>query len=187
MGGSGVSKAENNQDAIAQQQANTATQYGQLAQQALGQMNSLYQPAIAADTSLINAANAGNYSQMIAAAGPQVGTIGSQFAQAKQNIQNSVPSGAGQQAALAQLPAQQASQTAGVLNQTYTNALGQLAQLGASYGGVGLQEGSLQNSNLTGAANTYGQVGQEAASSKASTMGLLGSIAGAGATGFAGR
>lgn len=176
MGGSGGT--QNSQNQIAQQQANTGSQYAALAQQSLGQMNALYQPAISYDTGLVNAANSGNYSQLIQAAGPQLGTISSQFQQAKQNIANTTPAGAGAQAAQAMLPGQQAGAVAGTLNQGYNNALSQLTQLGASYGGVGLQEAGAGLSGLSGAANTYGTVGQEQASAKSSTMGLLGSLAG---------
>lgn len=183
----GPSKAtETAQTNIAQQQANTASQYGALAQQSLGQMNTLYQPAISYDTGLVNSANSGNYGQLIQAAGPQIGTISSQFQQAKQNISNSTPAGAGAQAAQAMLPGQQASAVSGTLNQSFNNALTQLTQMGASYGGVGLQEAGAGLSGLSGAANTYGTVGQEQAAGKASTMGFLGSLAGGAGAGVGG-
>lgn len=175
----GPSKAtQQAQTNIAQQQANTASQFGALAQQSLGKMDALYQPAISYDTGLVNAANSGNYSQLIQGAGSQIGTISNQFNQAKQNISNTVPAGAGAQAAQAILPGQQAGAVAGTLNSSYQGALSQLAQMGASYGGVGLSEGNTQLSGLQGAASTYGQVGQEQAAGKASTMGFLGSLAG---------
>lgn len=185
MGG-GPSKTEQAQTQIAQTQASTAAQYGQLAQQSLNQMNTLYAPAIAADTSLVNSAQSGNYAQLIQAAGPQVGTISGQFDAAKQNLANSVPAGAGRQAAQAMLPGQQAGAVAGTLNTAYTGALSQLAQMGASYGGVGLQEAGAQLSGLSGSANTYGAVGQEQAEGKASTMGFLGSLAGGAGAGIGG-
>lgn len=142
-------------------------------------MNNLYAPAISYDTGLVNAANSGNYSQLIQAAGPAVGNISNQFNSARQTIANTTPAGAGAQAAQAILPGQQAGAVASTLNSSYTGALSQLAQMGASYGGVGLQEAGAGLSGLSGAANTYGQLGNQQAQGKASTMNFLGQLGGA--------
>lgn len=178
MGGPG--KTESQQSQLASTEANTAQTYAGLAQQSLGTMNQLTAPAISYNQGLVNAANSGNYSQLISAAGPAVGANSQAGQQAAQNIRNTVPAGAGQQAALAALPYQVGNANAAALNQSYTGALNNLTQIGAAYGGVGLQEGSLNTSNNTAAASTLGQVGQEQSASKASTMGLLGSLAGLG-------
>ena len=149
-------------------------------------MNALTQPAISYNQGVVNAANSGNYAGLIQAAGPATGAISQQAQQAQQQIRNSVPAGAGQQAALAQLPQQVASQEASTLNQTYQGALNNLTQIGAAYGGVGLQESGLSTSAANSAGSAYGAVGQEQAASKASTMGFLGQIASAGGTALGG-
>lgn len=186
MGGP-PSSLTNAQTNLANQSASTASQYSQLAQQSLGQMNTLTAPQIAADQGLINAANSGNYSQLISAAGPAVGANSQAGQQAAQNIRNTIPAGAGQQAALAQLPFQVANANAGSLNQSYQGALSNLTQIGAAYGGIGLQEGGLNVSNTQAGQAGYAQIGNQDAQSKASTMGLLGSLAGAAGTAYGGR
>jgi hypothetical protein len=182
MGGGPSESVQRQQAQIAQQQQQTAQQYEQLSQQALGKMDTLTQPAISHDTNLINAANKGNYNQLISAAGPAVGTISQGAMQAKQNIMNTIPQGAGRDAVLASIPLQQANQTSAALNQAYNSALGNLTQIGAAYGGVGLQEGTTSLAGFQGAANTTGQLGEEQVQGKANTLGFIGSLAGAAGT-----
>lgn len=128
----------------------------------------------------MNAANSGNYSQLIQAAGPAVGANAQGAQQAAQTIRNTVPAGAGQQAALANLPFQEANANASSLNSAYQGALGNLTQIGAAYAGVGLNSAS-------GAQSGYQAVGSEQAASKAATMGFLGNLAGAAGTIFEGK
>lgn len=174
MGGPNPSSQNN----VANSQQNSANLYSQLSQQSLAKQDALYQPAISYNTGLVNAANSGDYSQLIQAAGPQLGTISQNFQQAKQNIGNTVAPGAGAQAAQAMLPGQQAGAIASTLNQSYTGALNNLSQLGAAYGGESLQFAGAGLSGLAGASNTYGNVANQEAQGKSSTMNLLGSLAG---------
>lgn len=141
-------------------------------------MNQLTQPAVQYNQGLVNAANSGNYSQLIQAAGPAVGANALAGQQAQQQIRNTIPAGAGQQAALGQIPYQVGQANASSLNQAYTGALNNLTQIGAAYGGVGLQEGGLNVSGTQAAGSTLQAVGSEQAASKADMTGLLGSIAG---------
>lgn len=177
MGGANGSVIKQ-QNAIAQQQEQTAQQYANMSQQSLNQMNTLTQPVANYYQHLVGSANSGNYNALVSAAGPQLGVVSQQMDAAKQNIMSTVPAGAGQQAALAQLPIQSATATAGALNQGYTGALGGLQQIGAAYGGVGLQEAGATQSALSGAASTTAQIGNEQAQGKADSMGFLGSLAG---------
>lgn len=170
--------------ATAQQQA--ATQYGQLAQQSLGQMNTLTQPAINYYSGLVNAANSGNYGGLVQAAGPTLGTISQQGQAAQNNIISGTPAGQGRNEALALLPGQQANAVSSTLNQQYNAALGNLTQLGAAYGGLGTSLAGAQLSGLGGAATTYGNVANQQAQSKADTTNLLGSLAGAAGTAASG-
>lgn len=173
---------QQSQEKLADSQATAAQQFANLSQQSLSQMNTLTQPAVNHDMGLINAANSGNYSQLIQAAGPTVGANSQAAQQAAQNIRNNIPAGAGQQAALAQIPFQLGNANAGALNQAYTGALGNLTQIGAAYGGVGLNEAGISTNSANAAGSAYGQIGNEQAQSKATTMGFLGSLAGAAGT-----
>lgn len=94
---------------------------------------------------------------------------------------NNIPAGAGQQAALAQLPIQEGTANATALNSAYQSALGNLTQIGSLFGSTGLQEAGAGLSGLQGAASTTSSIGNQQAQGKASTMGFLGELAGAGA------
>ena len=165
---------------IATQQTATGQQFGVLAQQSLQQMNTLEAPAINYYSGLVNSANQGNYNQLVQSAGPTLGNITQQQNAALENIYSNVPAGAGRDYALAMLPQNTAGQVAQTLNSSYTGALSNLAQLGAGYGSTGLQEAGASLSGLSGASQTQGTVMNAQAQSKASTMGFLGALAGAG-------
>lgn len=167
---------------IATQQTQLGQQYAGLAQQSLSQMNTLEQPAISYYSNLVNSANSGNYNALVQAAGPTLGTIAQQQNAAQENIYANVPAGAGRDYALAMLPQNTAGQVSQTLNQQYTGGLQSLAQLGAGYGSVGLQEAGAGLSGLSGASQTQNTVMQSQQQSKAATMGFLGSLAGGGAS-----
>lgn len=177
---SGPGKTESNQDTLAQQQQATSQQYANLAQQSLGTMNQLTAPAISYDTGLATAAKSGDYSQLIQASGPALGTNALAAKGAEAQIRNNIPAGAGQQAALAQIPIQEGTANASALNQAYQGALNNLTQIGAGYGALGTQEAGAGISSSNSAGSTYQSVGNEQAATKAANMNFLGSLAGAG-------
>jgi hypothetical protein len=143
-------------------------------------MNTLEKPAIDYYSNLVNSANSGNYNALVRSAGPVLGNITQQQQSAKENIYSNAPAGAGRDYALAMLPQNTAGQVSSALNSSYTTGLNTLAQLGAGYGSVGLQEAGAGLSGLSGASQTQGSVMNAQAQTKASTMGFLGSLAGAG-------
>lgn len=149
-------------------------------------MQALTAPQIASSTGIVNAANSGNYAGLIQAAGPAVGTNNQAGAAAKQQILNTIPAGAGQQAALAQLPYQVANANAGSLNSAYQGALSNLTQIGAAYGGVGLSEAGAGTSAANSGQAGYSAIGNEQAAGKADTMGFLGQLAGGAGTAVGG-
>jgi hypothetical protein len=179
MGG-GNSQAQQIQQSTAQEQLNLEQQYAQTAAQYLGYGQSLQQPFVQQQQALAS----GNPEAVISAAGPQLGNISKGYQQAAENIYNTTQPGAGQQEALAQLPIQQTSQTSSYLNGLITQAPQNLAQLGASYLGLGTtQEGAAQGAG-TLSNSAAGSIVQENNQSKASTMSFLGSLAGAAASPF---
>jgi len=170
-------QVEQAQTNLANEQAAQAASLASVSQQSLNQMNTLTAPAIQYNQGIVSAANAGNYSGLIQAAGPATGAITQQATQAKQNILNQIPAGAGQQAALAQLPYQTANAEASTLNNSYNSALQNLTQIGAAYGGVGLQSAGASTSAANSGQAGYQAVGNEQAQAKSDVTGLLGSAA----------
>ena len=128
------------------------------------------------DTSVINAANSGNYSQLIGASGAQIGNINQQAAGAKSNILQNIPAGPGRDAALANLPAQTGNAVASTLNSTYNNALQQLAGIGTTQAGIGLQGAGGGISALGGASSSNQAYAQQTAA--ASPWNIVASLAG---------
>lgn len=155
-----------------------------MSQQALSNLTTYTQPLVNADTSLVNAAQKGDYSQLIQASGSNIGTIDQQASQAKSNILSSMPAGPGRDVALAQIPGQTGNAIASTLNSTYQGALGQLAQLGGQFGNIGLQAAGGNLSGLQGGATTNVQLGQmQAAASPWNAVSSLVGAAGQAASG----
>ena len=172
-----------------QQQNALESQYLQFAQQRFNQGDILQQPLI----SKLQSLTSGDPNAVISAAGPELGNIAKSGQAAKANIFNTIPAGAARDFALSQVPMQQYSQTAGYLNNIINQAPQELAQIGSAQQGLG--------TTLTGAAQGFGTLGtsqaglagttaynqqQIAAQQKASTLGFIGSLAGATGSAFSG-
>jgi hypothetical protein len=166
----------NNLTATQNSQAGLGNQYSALASQQLSNANASLQPAINYYSGITSSAQNGNYSGLIQAAAPQIGTIASGEKQAQANILQTIPPGAGRDAALAGLPAQQSAATASTLNQTYQQALQGLTGISQIQSGVGLQEGGAGLSAFSSAANTQQNIYQDKTQAKASTMSNIGSL-----------
>jgi hypothetical protein len=189
MGGGPSQQSTNTQNQImsqelanSQQQTQLENQYLQFAQQRMNKGDVLLQPLINRYTALTS----GDPNAVISAAGPELGNIARSGQAAKEQIYNTVAPGAGRDVALAQLPLQQNTQTAGYLNNIINNAYTGIGQLGAAEQGLSLQQtGAAQGfagigtSQASLAGNTAFNQQQIAAQNKASTMGFLGSLAGA--------
>jgi hypothetical protein len=174
----GAGKTEKQEQALSAQQLQLGQKYSDMADKSMSELTTLTAPQVTANTNLINAANSGDYSKLIQAAGPQVGTVSSGMEQARQQIINSVPAGAGRDAALAQIPIQASGAQASALNQAYTGALNSQTQIGSMFGGIGLQQAGAGISSTNAASSTLSNVAQQQNQGKASTMGFLGSLAG---------
>lgn len=166
----------NNQQAIEQQQVNTSNQANAISQQEYQQQQQLEAPAIGFYQGLINGAPGATNS----AAAPLISNITQGQNAAIETIKNTVPQGAGQQYALSQVPIQENSQIASTLNNVTTGAYSSLANIGAGLGSNSIQELGATLSGLSGASSTGSSVLQAQNQAKASTLGVFGSLLGAG-------
>jgi len=97
----GGDQGQGQQNQITQQQLGVEQQYLGMAQNQLTQEQTLTAPQKTYNTGVINAAESGNYSNLISAAGPATGTIAQTEKQAQEQIMSSVPAGPGRDYALA--------------------------------------------------------------------------------------
>ena len=168
---------------IASQNQALSQQYADLAKGQLQRSNTLEQPLVAHNASITS----GNMPAIISSIGPQLGSITQQTKQAQANIYNTIPQGAGRDFALGQNQIGQGQQISNLIGNSYNTALQSQAALGGEALGAGLQqEGATLSANqgATSAAGLTSQTGanmsQEAAQNKSTSMGLIGSLLGAG-------
>lgn len=173
MGGGGNS-AQQASTAISQQQANTGQEFVNLAQNSLAQSTALEQPLVNFYSSILS----NQPGALNTAISPQLGNIAKNSQQTQANIMNTVPAGAGRDAALAQAQVQQGQQTAQTQNTAINSAYTGLAQLGAAQAGVGLSEAGAGLSGFSGAQQGYQVQEQAQAQEKSATLGAIGSIVG---------
>jgi hypothetical protein len=174
MGGN--NDATNQENSIAQQQIGIAQQANTLSQQQMAQRQALQAPAIDQLTKIIS----GDKNALTSATSVPIGQLAKSAQATKENIYDQIPAGAGRDVALAQNTMNKNTGVASFLNDTYMKAFPALAQMGSESGNVGLQALGGSENAFSGASSTTGQVMQADSANKASTMGLLGSLAGAG-------
>jgi len=176
----GPSQAQTQQQNIAAQQNQEGLALEQqslnLQQQGLNEE----QPAINYYTALTS----GNPNLALSAAAPQVSQISKSANTAQQQIADTIAPGAAQQIAQGQVIQGANTQLANTLNTTETSAFDKLANLGAGIGAFSLQDLGAGLGSVQSSASNYGQVSQEQNAQKASTLGLLGGLAGTGASFF---
>src|SRR5579872_563045 len=177
MGGGGIKSTQNQEQSVANQYQGVAGGLEQFAAPLLNEGVSLQQPLI----NLLQSYMSPDPSARLTANAIPIGNIKSQDQVATDSIFNNVAPGAGRDFALAKLKEGEASQISGLLNRTYESAAPGLAQVGSGLTGTGLQVYGGALSALGGATGALGQIGQQQEQGKASTLGFLGSLAGAGA------
>lgn len=182
MGGPGsqYTAAQNTEAQVSQEQLGISQQQNQLQQANYQRMLSLEQPLISQQTALAS----GSPQAALRAVSPQVGTIASGFNAAKEQIMNSVPAGPARDYALSQLPLQKDTAISGVLGQAVAAAPQQLANIGAGFGGLSLQELGASLSGASGAGTTSANIAGQANQAKANQLSLLGSLGGAAGEAF---
>ena len=170
---------------LSQQQIDIAKQQNELAAQNYQRMLTLEQPAISYNQALAS----GDTTAMFKAAAPTLSTISSQAEAAKSSIYDTVAPGAARDFALSQLPIATRTAEAGALTSAQQQSYNALANLGAGFGGLNLQEVGAALSglggagtSLSGASQTQQSIMGAQAQAKSSTMGFLGQLAGAAGT-----
>jgi len=128
----------------------------------------------------------GDYDKMIQASAPALANLTKQFTQARGNIMDTVPSGAGRAFGLASLERDRAGQSAALINKGYTDSFGNLATLGQQQAGIGLQQLGAGLNSSNSAAQQNASIQQVQQQQKASQLGLIGSLAGAAGGAFGG-
>lgn len=181
-GGKEREETDARQAAIAQSQYQTGQDLTKSGQSITTQGLDLFNPAIDFYKGLAS----GDYNKMIQTAAPILSNISKQYTNTKQNIMDTTPSGAGRAFALATLGREQANANAGALNNAYTSAFTNLAGIGNTVSGIGLQQTGAGLRGTEGAAQTNNQLQQIQQQRKASQLGFFGSLAGAAAAPFTG-
>lgn len=182
--------AENGQMAAAQQQASIAQQqlalgqqYSGLASTELARRTALEQPAIQFNSALAS----GDRGALLSAAALPISNITHAAEAAKAAAYNNAPAGAARDFALTQIDRGKSDNVAQFINQAFLGSHDALSKFGAEALQSGLQqegaglrgtEGGEQST--AGSAQTYNTIQQQAAQRKASTMNLIGQLAGIG-------
>ena len=173
----GTPKATGTQEAITQQQLSLQQQQQDLANKEYSTAMTLEQPLIDQSQKLIS----GDPGAQASAAAPYISQITAQKNAGLEAINNTVGPGAARDYAKTQAQLGEGSQIASTVNQLTNSAYGTLSGLG-----IGQQNFSLQNtgaalSGLQGASQSNQAVMQAQEQAKASTMGFIGQLVGAGA------
>lgn len=174
MGGGGIKDTQNQEKAIADEQQATAHEQLGFAQQRLARGDALEQPLINYLSKVIG----GNSLATHQALATPLSNITASAAQNKANIYNTVPAGAARDYALAANHINTGNQVASLTNSTFMSAFPTLAQLSGAQYSTGLQQTGAGITSESNAATTTGNVLQSQNAQKASTLGLVGSLAG---------
>jgi hypothetical protein len=173
-GPSGAEQAQSQQltsAQIANMNASTAQ-----SQQLFGETN----PGLTMAESYYQSLASGNQSKIFSAIAPAVSQINSASQGAVQNIRNNTPRGGVEQLAEANVQQQRAGQIGQLATSAYTGAAPALASLSGQ--GIGLSINEMANATSAGSAasSNLNALMQNQAQGKGTTMGFLGSLAGAG-------
>ena len=176
----GGDSGQGTQKAITNTGTSTAGNFLSMANNSISSGQNLINPLEQYNTGIIDSATKGNESALISAAGPQITNITGMQKQAQESIYNSMPAGAGRDAALAEGKLKEGTDVSTSLNQLFQQALTQNATLGAGTQALGLQEAGagLNSLNIGSQSNQASMQASEQA--KSSTMSFLGSLAGMG-------
>lgn len=166
----------NEQNKIAQGQLDLATSQQAKSNEILG----IVEPGLKEAEAYYSSLASGDPNKIMTAIGPAASGIEESTAAAKKNIAAFTPRGGAQDLALQEADISAAGQVGNLKTQAYTSAFPALASLFS--GGAAISVNQIANAiaSAQGASQTTANIGQEQAQGKASTMGFLGSLAGAG-------
>jgi hypothetical protein len=154
-----------------QQSAAEGSQLFNLALPGLEQSEAYYGKLASGDPTALSRANA-----------PAIQQIGAASDSAKKSIVQDNPRGGERNLALEEADITKGAQTSQLTTGSYVNSFGSLAGLGGQNVSQGTAATSTGLQGMNAAANQYGQLQQLNNSQKATSLGFLGSLAGAGAT-----
>jgi hypothetical protein len=174
----GGDQGQGQQKQITSSALSTEQQYLDMASKSLTQGQNLIAPLEQYNAGIIKSATSGDESALISAAGPQITNITKLANQAKESAYNNLPAGAGRDAALAEGKLNEGTNIATALNQLFQNALTSNATLGAATEAVGLQETGAGLNALNMGSQSNQAVMSANEQGKASTMSMIGSLAG---------
>ena len=187
MGGPSTSTANNitqEQLGISQQQLGIEQQALNTSNQEQAQYQQLTAPAIAYNTALAS----GDPNAIMTALAPQTQALSQERSQNQEQIYESMPAGAARDYAIGQNNQNVNSQTANLQASAVAQAPNTLANIGAGFGSNALQElgaalgfGNSATSATNAASTTNQGVMNVQEQGKASTLGVIGSLLGAGA------
>lgn len=177
MGGPSQSTI-NTQNALTQEQIGIQQQSLAGSQQDRAARVAAQQPAI----DQYSALSSGDSSAIMKALVPQLTGVTQGTAAAKEGIYESVGPGAARDVALAQNQVNQGNQTAALRANAVSSSYDKLANIGAGLGSFSLQELGAGISSGQAASSSNQSIMQAQEQSKASTLGFLGELAGAGAS-----
>lgn len=172
----GKSKAEGQAGTIAARQSEGSEADRASAEAYRKQMDEYLKPAIEYNRVLAT----GNKDAAMTASAPLISGITSASRANKEAIYDNVPAGAARDFALASNDLTTRSNVAATLSQKFIEAQDKLANIGSGLGSFSLQTLGSSLRGAEGAANTNSTVMQAEQQRKASTMGFLGGLAGAG-------
>lgn len=174
MGGPSGSTIDK-QNQIAQGQLDLAKSQQAKSEEVLG----VVEPGLKTAESYYAKLASGDAGEIMSAIAPGIAGITSATEGAKQSIRTTMPRGGAQDLALEEADISKAGQVGNLKVQSYTSSFPALASLFS--GGAGISVNQIANAiaSAQGASSTVGAIGQEQAQGKATTMGFLGSLAGA--------
>jgi hypothetical protein len=180
MGKASSSESQSLQDAQTQL-AQTMSATGQQSAKEGSTLFNMALPGLQQSETYYSKLASGDPAALARANAPAIGQIDAKVDSAKKNIIQDNPRGGERNLALEQADITKGAQTSGLTTGSYTSSFGSLAGLGGQNvsQGTAATSAGLQGENA--AANQYGQLQQLNNEQKASSLGFLGSLAGAGA------
>lgn len=147
-----------------------------------GALFNLALPGLEQSESYYGKLASGDPAALARANAPAIQQIGSATTGAKKNITQDMPRGGERNLALEEADLSQGAQISNLTTGSYVGSFGSLAGLGGQNVSQGNAATATGIQGMNAAANQYGQLQQLSNEQKATSLGFIGSLAGAGAT-----
>ena len=180
-----MSKPSGESQSLQDSQTNLANQMAATGKQSAAEGSTLFNlalPGLEQSESYYNKLATGDPAALSRANAPAIQEIGSKSNAAKKNIIADTPRGGERNLALEEADLTKGAQVSNLTTGSYVGSFGSLAGLGGQNVSQGTAATGTGLQGMNSAANQYGQLQQLNNEQKATQLGFLGSIAGAGAT-----